>query len=76
MTADQRINAAISRARANRDVRTCIRKLEADKEQLLKRGTIIMLGGTNADRDRWVNEYRAICRLINENTTELRSMAA
>lgn len=76
MNGDQRINAAISRARANRDARACIRQLEADKDQLLRRGTIIMLGGTNAERERWINEYRSICRLINENQNELRSMAA
>lgn len=76
MTGEERITAAINRARANRDIRRHITQLEQEKQQLLRRGTLIMLNGSNADRDKWINEYRSICRIINEDTIELRGMAA
>jgi hypothetical protein len=43
-------------------------QLIAEKEQLLKRGLIILMRADDYEgRERFLNEYNAICRIINEN---------
>jgi len=43
-------------------------ELIAEKEQLLKRGLIILMRADDYEgRERFLNEYNALCRIINEN---------
>ena len=49
--------------------------LIVEKEQLLNRGIVILMRNDYAERDRWLNEYRSMCRRINENTAELEAAA-
>jgi hypothetical protein len=52
-------------------------QLIAEKEQLLKRGLIILMRADDyAGRERFLNEYNALCRIINENEKQLGSAAA
>jgi hypothetical protein len=52
-------------------------ELIAEKEQLLKRGLIILMRADDyAGRERFLNEYNALCRIINENEKQLGSAAA
>jgi len=52
-------------------------ELIAEKEQLLKRGLIfLMRADAYAGRERFLNEYNALCRIINENEKQLGSAAA
>jgi hypothetical protein len=76
MTNAERISLAVERGIAARDPQRHLEQLTVDKERLLKRGYLIMLGRHDEERARWLNEYNAICRLIHENENELRSMAA
>jgi hypothetical protein len=47
-------------------------ELIAEKEQLLKRGlTIFMRADDYEGRERFLNEYNALCRIINENEQHL-----
>lgn len=51
-------------------------ELIAEKEQLLKRGLIILMRADDyAGRERFLNEYNALCRIINENQTILEAAA-
>lgn len=51
-------------------------ELIAEKEQLLKRGLIILMRADDyAGRERFLTEYNAICRIINENQTILEAAA-
>lgn len=75
MTSAERISLAIERGIHARDPRKQLDRLYADKEQLLKRGLLTILRGDDEDRERFLTEYRSICRLINENEHELRSAA-
>lgn len=51
-------------------------ELIAEKEQLLKRGLIILMRADDyAGRDRFLNEYNALCKIINENQTILEAVA-
>ena len=52
-------------------------QLIAEKEQLLKRGLIILMRADDyAGRERFLNEYNALCRIINENERILQAEAA
>jgi len=51
-------------------------QLIAEKEQLLKRGLIIFMRADDyAGRERFLNEYNALCRIINENEKLLEAAA-
>jgi len=51
-------------------------QLIAEKEQLLKRGLIILMRADDyAGRERFLNEYNALCRIINENEKLLAAAA-
>ena len=51
-------------------------ELIAEKEQLLKRGLIILMRADDyAGRERFLNEYNALCRIINENEKLLEAAA-
>ena len=51
-------------------------QLIAEKEQLLKRGLIILMRADDyAGRERFLNEYNALCRIINENEKLLEAAA-
>lgn len=51
-------------------------ELIAEKEQLLKRGLIILMRADDyAGRERFLNEYNALCRIINENEKQLEAAA-
>lgn len=51
-------------------------ELIAEKEQLLKRGLIILMRADDyAARERFLTEYNALCRIINENQTILEAAA-
>ena len=51
-------------------------QLIAEKEQLLKRGLIILMRADDyAGRERFLNEYNALCRIINENEKLLEDAA-
>lgn len=74
---DARIAEAINKARAYSRV-TPERQAEliAEKEQLLKRGLIILMRADDyAGRERFLNEYNALCRIINENEKQLEAAA-
>jgi len=75
MNATDRIAHAVHAGITRRNPQQHIDALNADKDQLLRRGLLIMLGNDYAERDKWLNEYRAICRLIHENENELKSAA-
>jgi len=52
-------------------------ELIAEKEQLLKRGLIILMRADDYEgRERFLNEYNALCRIINENERILQAEAA
>ena len=70
------IEQIAARARARRRITQAdIDALLVEKDQLLKRGVIILMTDDYAARDRWLNEYRSMCRRINENTAELEAAA-
>ena len=51
-------------------------QLIAEKEQLLKRGLIILMRADDYEgRERFLNEYNALCRIINENEKLLEAAA-
>lgn len=53
------------------------RELIAQKEQLLKRGLIILMRADDyAGRERFLNEYNALSRIINENERILEAEAS
>jgi len=52
-------------------------ELIAEKEQLLKRGLIILMRADDYEgRERFLNEYNALCRIINENERTLQAEAS
>ena len=70
------IEQIAARAIQNRRItREMIDAQIAEKEQLLKRGLIILMRDDYEARDRWLNEYRSICKRINENLAELKEAA-
>jgi hypothetical protein len=52
-------------------------QLIAKKEQLLKRGLIVLMRADDYEgRERFLNEYNALCRIINENEKHLGAASA
>ena len=75
MNGTDRITHAVHAGITRRNTQHHLDALNADKDQLLRRGLLIMLGNDYAERDKWLNEYRSICRLIHENENELERAA-
>lgn len=69
---DTRITQTIAEARARSRV-TPERQAEliAEKERLLQRGQLLMMTTDYAGRERFLNEYRSLSKIINENEREL-----
>lgn len=70
------IDEIAARAIAKRRITQAdIDALTREKDQLLKRGLIILMRDDYEARDRWLAEYRSLSRRINENTAELEAAA-
>lgn len=61
----------IARARDRRVTHETIAELVRDKERLLNRGQIILMANDFEARERWLAEYSALSRRINDAQIEL-----